>query len=171
MKKALIWLIALIAACTMLYARVYADTDGTEIQITDQPEHLTLRLGQQWAGVKFQLKTDMGVFPVPVVVNQFGVLQMDLGGSKTYVLTSLTSPAAESQTEQPSATTIPSITPTAPPDNSGEIKAGDIITGKPVILLILFVIGFTVAVGMLIELWFYWRRKKSAKRQNESDFK
>jgi hypothetical protein len=86
---------------------VYADTDGSEIQITNRPDLLILQLGPQWAGVEFELKTDAGVFPVPVVVDPSGILTMDLGGSKTYTLSCILSaipiPSQESIAE-PAAT-------------------------------------------------------------------
>ena len=66
---------------------VYADTDGKELKITTQPEKLILNLGADLAGAEFELKFDSGVFPVPVKANSSGILTMELGGSKTYILT------------------------------------------------------------------------------------
>ncbi len=68
-----------------------ADTDETTPRITQQPDQLVLQLGVRWAGVEFELRTDAGRFPVPVVVNESGILTMDLGGSTTYTLTCLDS--------------------------------------------------------------------------------
>ena len=63
-----------------------ADTDENTPRITKQPDQLVLQLGTRWAGVEFELRTDAGKFPVPVVVDETGVLTMDLGGSSTYTL-------------------------------------------------------------------------------------
>ena len=60
-----------------------ADTDENTPRITKQPDQLVLQLGTHWAGVEFELRTDAGKFPVPVVVDETGVLTMDLGGSST----------------------------------------------------------------------------------------
>ncbi|MDR1537193.1 MAG: hypothetical protein LBU32_04210 [Clostridiales bacterium] len=38
---------------TMLTPFAYADTNGSEIQITNQPDNLVLQLGTQWAGLEF----------------------------------------------------------------------------------------------------------------------
>ena len=63
-----------------------ADTGESTPKITQQPDQLVLQLGARWAGVEFELRTDAGVFPAPVVVDEAGVLRMDLGGSTTYTL-------------------------------------------------------------------------------------
>ena len=59
----------------------FADTDGTEPKVTQQPDQLVLQLGTRWAGVEFELRTDAGVFPAPIVVDETGVLTMDLVGA------------------------------------------------------------------------------------------
>ena len=35
---------------------VYADTDGNELKITNQPDKLVIQLGADWAGAEFELK-------------------------------------------------------------------------------------------------------------------
>lgn len=96
-KKLLAWMMPLTACicAVLLFApAVYADTDGTELKVTDQPEKLVIQLGTAWAGVEFELKTDTGLYPQPVVVSAEGVLSMELGGSKTYTLSAMNSPNA-----------------------------------------------------------------------------
>jgi len=88
------WLMALIiSVCVVLtfMSVVYADTDGSELQVTDQPEKLVLQLGPGWAGVEFELHTDVGLYPQPVIVSPEGILTMELGGSTTYTLSALRS--------------------------------------------------------------------------------
>ena len=75
----------------VLAPAAYADTDANTPQITQQPDQLVLQLGARWAGVEFELRTDAGVFPVPVVVDESGILRMDLGGSTTYTLSCINS--------------------------------------------------------------------------------
>ena len=61
-----------------------------------------MQLGTRWAGVEFELRTDAGIFPVPVVVDEYGVLTMDLGGSTTYTLSCIhsTAPIPDLEPEQ-----------------------------------------------------------------------
>jgi hypothetical protein len=86
--------ILIAVTANIITAPAFADTDGSEIQITDKPDVLILQLGPDWAGVEFELKTDAGIFPAPVVVDYSGILKMDLGGSKTYTLSCITSPVS-----------------------------------------------------------------------------
>ena len=75
----------------VLAPAAYADTDANTPKITQQPDQLVLQLGARWAGVEFELRTDAGTFPVPVVVDASGILKMDLGGSTTYTLSCINS--------------------------------------------------------------------------------
>ena len=50
---------------------VYADTDGTELQVV-QPSQLEIQLGPEWSGVEFQLRTDAGVYPDAIAVDDTG---------------------------------------------------------------------------------------------------
>lgn len=65
-------------------------TNGDELQLMEA-EKLEIQLGTDWAGVEFQLKTDAGLYPGTVVVGQDGVLRMEIGGSKSYILTCMNS--------------------------------------------------------------------------------
>lgn len=127
---------------------VYADTDGSELKITDQPDKFILELGTDWAGAKFELKLDTGIFPVPVEVDESGVLAMELGGSKTYTLTLLTLPEVSDdfmQSEEPSE----DPEQTEPVNN---IEDETLEKGIPPLHLVLFigvlVTGITVLVVM-----------------------
>ena len=168
-EKVLVWLIAITIVFAVFPVCGYADTDGTEIQIADQPDRLILQLGSQWAGVQFQLKTDDGVYPAPVVVNSSGILKMDLGGSKTYTLSCLASavtlPKPEQIAESPTSVVI------MPPIKTiSEVEVGIVKAGIPTIYLILFMIGFLTAVVCIVELCFYIRRKKAESHDDGDDF-
>ena len=89
--RACLSLLVIVMLMSVLCPAALADTDGTEPQLTQQPDQLVLQLGTRWAGVEFELRTDAGVFPAPIVVDSSGVLTMDLGGSKTYTLSCLNS--------------------------------------------------------------------------------
>lgn len=120
-------LITVMVLTAVLTPAAYADTDGTEPKITQQPDQLVLQLGTRWAGVEFELRTDAGIFPVPVVVDEYGVLTMDLGGSTTYTLSCIhsTAPIPDSEPEQtaPPPPAISDPVPEAPVSPQKEGKA------------------------------------------------
>ncbi len=76
--RACLSLLVIVMLMSVLCPAALADTDGTEPQLTQQPDQLILQLGTRWAGVEFELRTDAGVFPAPIVVDSSGVLTMDL---------------------------------------------------------------------------------------------
>ena len=99
-------LAALLAAALFaltLTPTALADTDENTVRVSKQPDQLVLQLGVRWAGVEFELRTDAGLFPVPVVVDESGVLTMDLGGSTTYTLTCMSSSVPIPDPEQSQA--------------------------------------------------------------------
>lgn len=95
-KRTAGWILALaMCLCLILFSpTAYADTDGTELQVTTQPDKLVIQLGAEWAGVEFELRTDTGLYPQPIIVSDEGILSMELGGSKTYTLSALNSSVA-----------------------------------------------------------------------------
>lgn len=137
-----------------------ADTDGEEPKITNQPDQLVLQLGARWAGVEFELRTDAGVFPVPVVVDESGVLRMDLGGSTIYTLSCLESnvpiPDPAPAQVDPSASNeepAPTPTPSQPDEQSRSI---------PPLHLAIFLIGLAAAVGGLVAMHLIKMRHEAA---------
>ncbi len=135
-----------------------ADTDENTPRITQQPDHLILQLGTRWAGVEFELRTDAGRFPVPVVVDETGVLTMDLGGSSTYTLSCLESQAPAPEPEPEVEPTREEIVPPETPENS------DSITSRLLaILLILLLVVVVVAVLV------YMKRQRRSHYDNWED--
>ena len=108
-RRLRVTLLTALCLAMCLCTTAFADTDGTEPKITQQPDQLVLQLGTRWAGVEFELRTDAGVFPAPIVVDETGVLTMDLGGSTTYTLSCINStvpipdPPAEQVPRYPAA--------------------------------------------------------------------
>ena len=115
-------------------------TDGTELQVME-PEKLEVQLGVDWAGTEFQLKTDAGLYPGTITVDQDGVLRLEIGGSKSYVLSCMNSSVS------------------APVPQSG----------IPVVHLILFGGGMLIAVGGLIGMYFVKKRQEAAESQQDYD--
>jgi hypothetical protein len=161
-KRIIASLPVIIAAALLFPLFAIADTDGSEMQITDQPERLILQLGPQWAGVEFELKTDAGVFPIPVTVDASGILQMDLGGSKTYTLSCLSSPVSipmphpdpEAQAPPPEETAEAGQESNAEPDATGS-------AGIPVLQLVVFLVGLLGAGGGLLVMRHLKKRRES----------
>lgn len=121
-----------------------------------EPEKLEIQLGADWAGVEFQLKTDSGMYPGTIAVGEDGVLRMELGGSKSYVLTCM-----NSSVSAPEATQAPATTEEAQNEsnesqerngsNSGQDTKGT-VAGIPVLHLVLFAGGMVLAVGSLVAM-------------------
>lgn len=92
-KKAVIAAMTLIAAflefdCLQInsvYASDKQGTDGTEMNAYEA-EELEIYLGKDFAGKKFKLETDAGIYPGAVSVGDDGVLRVEIGGSKSYKL-------------------------------------------------------------------------------------
>ena len=154
---------------------VYADTNGNELKITNQPDKLIIQLGADWAGAEFELKLDSGIFPVPVKANSSGVITMELGGSKIYTLTRLIPAAADNPTEV--LTNPEDITQSGsniPPemetdtintneeintiDSDGEVEPLD--NSIPILPLILFLGGFIAAVIVLLVMRYMKKRRE-----------
>jgi hypothetical protein len=163
-------LMATILACALLAAfaagPVYADTDGTELQVA-QVQRLEIQLGAQWAGLEFQLKTDAGLYPEPIAVGEDGVLRTEIGGSTTYILSCLNSPVLIPNPTQVSAAADPDPevlenefsagTSEPPADQSGtgtpaepEASGPDEVSGIPIAHIVLFGGGMLLAIGALI---------------------
>lgn len=138
-----------------------ADTDESTLRMAKEPDQLVLQLGVRWAGVEFQLRTDAGLFPVPVVVNESGVLTMDLGGSTTYTLTCMDSTVPIPDPEQ-SQTAAESETPqmTAQPEPTQPALDPPVQQQAPMWPVTIFVAGLAAAGGAFVTLQIAKRRQQ-----------
>ena len=174
---------ALLCALTLSTGVAYADTDGTEMQVME-PSQLEVQLGPEWAGVEFELRTDAGVYPGTIAVDEGGILSLEIGGSSSYVLSCLNSsvdvpdpsesmqaPATTEPTEDSQEENSAASEPTGASEEtseSGEATESDAedaearIAGIPVKHLILFGGGLVLAIGALIALWIAKRRSGSS---------
>ena len=159
-KWVLLRLIIIAFVAFMLPAMALADTDGSEIQVADQPDRLILQLGSQWAGAEFELKTDAGVFPVPVVVDESGILKMDLGGSKTYILSSLASTTGAAVHQGGAESAEPS---------AGAASKSGSSTGVPVKQLLIFFVCLAAATSGLFALRYYKQRRDAYYEYDDED--
>ncbi len=143
-------------------------TNGDELQLLEA-EKLEVQLGTEWTGVEFQLKTDAGVYPGTVAVGTDGVLRLEIGGSKSYILTCM-----NSAVEVPEPTQAPATTETQPEkDNSGTDTAEDndsaSVAGIPILHLVLFGGGMLLAVGALITMNVLKRRRESEPEYDDDE--
>ena len=152
-----------------------ADTGDNTPKITQQPEQLVLQLGARWSGVEFELRTDAGVFPASIVVDESGVLRMDLGGSSTYTLSCIESTlpipdpqqGAEQGIEQtpptpdtadPQQPPEPSPQPDPPPAPEPEPAQRSV----PIWPLTIFLMGLAAGGGCLAALYITKRNQQGA---------
>lgn len=139
-------------------------TDGTELQVAE-PASLEIQLGADWAGVEFELKTDAGMYPGDVVVGEDGILRLEIGGSKSYILTCMNSSVQVPDPEQAPATEEASENGSAETTQTEE----NTVAGIPVMHLILFGGGMAIAIGALIGLYVIKRRKQLNPQYQDDD--
>jgi hypothetical protein len=166
-RKIAAGLLCVAVVCSLLPPVAYADTNGNEIKIASEPDRLILQLGPEWAGVEFELKTDSGVFPVPVVVDSNGLLKMDLGGSRTYTLSCLASVAVPSAPAIPEQITeTPVVMPTLQIDAD---KPEPPKAAIPVAPLVIFLLGLSVAAGGLFAMRCFKQRREAYSYDEDED--
>lgn len=161
-----------VMAISLLAVNARADTDGTELQVVE-PSQLTIQLGEAWAGVEFELRTDSGVYPGTVTVDEYGILSLEIGGSSVYELSCLTStqkaPSPEPESsESPAAAESPAATePVTQQTDDGSDEPT--VYGIPVVHLAVFGGGMLVAIVFLITLQFSRRRRRRWDEYDEDD--
>jgi len=95
--------------------------------------------------LEFELRTDAGLFPVPVVVDESGILTMDLGGSTPYTLSCLESSIpipAPSPAQPPVGGPDPSE-PDPAPVQAQETEPVRDQQGVPVWPMVVFLVGWS----------------------------
>ena len=142
-------------------------TTGDELQLMEA-EKLEIQLGTEWAGVEFQLKTDAGLYPGTVKVGQDGVLRMEIGGSKSYILTCMNSAITVPEVTQAPATTEPNTEQNNSETDSAE-EGSATVAGIPVLHIVLFAGGMVVAIGALIAMHVVKRRRENEPVYDEDD--
>ena len=163
-RRLRVTLLTVVCLAMCLCTTAFADTDGTEPKITQQPDQLVLQLGTRWAGVEFELRTDAGVFPAPIVVDETGVLTMDLGGSTTYTLSCINStvPIPDPSVEQVDIQQQPS----SPAEDRCSSRRSrippEILPASPIAPLVVFFVGLACGIGGLLALHFAKRRHQEA---------
>lgn len=163
-------------------------TNGDELQVAE-PEQLVIQLGEDWAGVEFELKTDAGMYPGTIAVGADGVLRLEIGGSKNYTLSCLnssvpapipqnsylqeTNPQENEATSQTDPENSPSEHPSGPdPTESGEAPTSpeqNTEAGIPTTHLVIFGVGLVVAIGALIGLKYLPKKNAASSEYDDED--
>ena len=149
-------------------------TNGDEMQVAT-PEKLEIHLGQEWAGVTFELQTDYGKYPDPIPVGEDGVLRLEIGGSSSYVLSCLSSETGvPAPNETVPSETIPSEETTVNKDELVDIEEVDPTepeekSGIPTAHIVMFGGGLVVAIGALIGISYFQKRRAAQSGSDEND--
>ena len=194
MKKKIAKAMALLLAMVCIFcfpvpaSATAQGTDGTELEVI-QPQNLEIQLGQAWAGVEFELKTDAGMYPGVITVGEDGILRLEIGGSENYILTCMNStveipepgetiPAAEESipadesgaeaTEEQDPTADPAES-TAPDQTETEPENEGTVAGIPIAHIALFGGGLIVAIGALVGIQIYQKRSGNTNADDEDD--
>lgn len=191
MKKNILKCMALVLAmvCILCFpvpaSATSQGTDGTELEVI-QPQKLEIQLGESWAGVEFELKTDAGMYPGVIVVGEDGILRLEIGGSENYILSCLNStvevpmpgetvpaeeviePAAD-PSEEADPTEDNQEEETVPSESLPEETQVGTLGGIPVKHLVLFGGGLIVAIGALVGINFYQKRSGKSNNSEEDD--
>lgn len=191
MKMKIMKCLALVLAMTcILYFPTPASaaaqgTDGTELEVV-QPEKLEIQLGESWAGVAFELKTDAGMYPEVIPVGEDGILRLEIGGSTSYTLTCMNSgveipeldavqPTEEVSEVEDTADTIPTEDTEAaayPEEGTVPVEADmadGTVAGIPIAHLALFGGGLIVAVGALAGIHIFQKRRERSCAEGDDE--
>lgn len=166
LKKVPSVILGLICIISMMLMPVHAapqGTNGDELHVVEA-QHLEIQLGTEWSGVEFMLRTDAGVYPGTITVGDDGVLCLEIGGSKNYILSCMQSSVA-----------IPEVLLQAPVTNEAEPDKDDLVDIEdkepaiPTSHIIMFVVGIIVAVGILIAIYISNKRRQSVQDDEDDD--
>lgn len=146
---------------------VYADTDGTELQVVE-PKELEIQLGQSWAGVEFTLKTDAGMYPNAIPVDKTGVLKLEIGGSKSYVLSCLQSSINIPDSDNNTPATLMTLTRDKQ-NAAAEAKDAEQSETIPITQIVFLAVGIVLAISALVAIHIASKRNSSDDDDEEDD--
>ena len=156
-------ILMLCASMTTVFAAPQG-TNGDELHVVEA-QQLEIQLGTEWAGVEFMLRTDAGIYPDVIPVDETGVLSLEIGGSKTYILSCLQSSVAIPDVLLLQAPVTGETEP-----NKDDLKdIEDIEPAVPVSHIIMFVVGIIVAVGILIAIYISNKNRQIVQDDDEDD--
>ena len=203
MKKKFIKAVSLVAAlaCLLCFpvkaSAASQGTNGTELEVV-QAQTLQVQLGEAWAGVEFQLRTDAGKYPDPIPVGENGILELEIGGSENYILTCLASRVEIPEPSETEATQEDAAEETAAADETeATIDATDAATegtevtemptedeeeptvdadaeiakigDVPVTHVIIFAGGLIIAVALIIFMHMHQKNRNNLDDSNDDE--
>lgn len=121
-------------------------TNGDELNVVSA-QKLEIQLGTEWIGKKFQLKTDVGLYPGDIIVDNDGILRLEIGGSTSYILSCVG--LSEVSSDKSSSDNTESV------ENDIETDVGQedmqkSVSGIPIKHIVIFVVVILVAIGLLV---------------------
>ena len=149
-------------------------TDGTELQVM-KPQNLQIHLGEEWAGIGFELTTDAGKYPGVIPVGEDGVLRLEIGGSENYILSCLNSSSDIPSTGDELQLEEGSEAPTEPEEGTVPVESTpeDSKEGNPVEIpvkhMVMFGGGLVLALVALAGIHFGQSKRAAANRDDEDD--
>lgn len=164
-------------------------TEGTEQGIV-KAEQLEIFLGEAWAGVEFQLRTDAGKYPDPIPVGENGVLSLEIGGSEHYYLTcqatrteapvpedesvsgneTLAEEEALESTEETVKDAEASVETTGATIEATEVIVEQIPDdGIPTSTVVIFAVGLLLAIAALVLLHMHQKRNSAQECDADDD--
>ncbi len=157
-------LVCILSCPVQVLAAPQQGTNGDELQLV-QPQQLEIQLGTDWAGTKFKLKTDAGMYPGEIVVGEDGFLRLEIGGSSFYKLSTFgTSVEISNSTQAPATTETQSEPAEENPDDTPAT-----VSGIPVWQIVLFAGGMVAAIGGLITMSVLKKRRESEPAYDEDE--
>lgn len=180
MKKTFAMILMVVALLSLFVLPVAAKegTEGNELQVL-QPEQLEIQLGAELAGAQFSLKTDAGMYPGTVVADEHGTLRMEIGGSKAYVLTRLTSAQPDPLPEE--AETEPGTEPAAGGETEAPGETDNLVpieevekpeqkdNAIPTTHIILFAGGAVLCIVFLVASFVLKRRRERYEDEDDEE--
>lgn len=133
---------SIVCSLCLFVASAYAaqGTEGDELRILEA-QKLEIQLGSAWAGTEFSLRTDAGLYPDKIAVGGDGVLRLEIGGSKSYVLSCMST--NKDMMPTPIQSDEPAAENTAEPEKDTG-TTGSSISGVRAILILGIIIGIVI---------------------------
>lgn len=153
-------ILMLCASITTVFAA--QGTNGDELHVAEAQE-LEIQLGTEWSGVEFMLRTDAGVYPGTITVNDNGVLALEIGGSKKYTLSCIHSSSINANL------TLLQAPVTNEPLEDKTVSIEDNNSAIPISHIIMFVGGIVIAVGILIAIYISGKNREIVQDDEEND--
>ena len=124
---------------------------------------------QSWAGVEFTLKTDAGMYPNAIPVDETGVLKLEIGGSKSYVLSCLQSSIDIPVPDNNTPATLMTLTRDKQNAAAAEEKDAKQSETIPVTQIVFLAVGIVLAISTLVAIHITSKRHSSDDDDEDDD--